>query len=51
MYATDVRAAPWAGDVTKWPRRNLNLPLAARARVGHIRAYGAVAEWLKAAVC
>ena len=28
-----------------------NLPLAARLRVGHIRLNGAVAEWLKAAVC
>ena len=28
-----------------------NLPLAARARVGHIGLDGAVAEWLKAAVC
>jgi hypothetical protein len=35
----------------KWPRRNLNLPLAAGPRVRHIRADGAVAEWLKAAVC
>jgi hypothetical protein len=35
----------------KWPRRNLNLPLAAGPRVRHIRAHGAVAEWLKAAVC
>ena len=40
-----------SGAATKWPRRNLNLPLAARARVGHIRRNGAVAEWLKAAVC
>ena len=40
-----------SGAATKWPRRNLNLPLAARARVGHIRHNGAVAEWLKAAVC
>ena len=32
-------------------RRNLNLPLAAGPRVRHIRADGAVAEWLKAAVC
>ena len=40
-----------SGSATKWPRRNLNLPLAARARVGHIRHNGAVAEWLKAAVC
>ena len=39
------------GTATKWPRRNLNLPLAARPRVGHIRSHGAVAEWLKAAVC
>jgi hypothetical protein len=29
----------------------LNLPLAARPRVGHIRLTGDVAEWLKAAVC
>ena len=28
-----------------------NLPLAARPRVGHIGLDGAVAEWLKAAVC
>ena len=28
-----------------------NLPLAARPCVGHIRLNGAVAEWLKAAVC
>ena len=31
--------------------RNPNLTLAARACVGHIRPHGAVAEWLKAAVC
>jgi hypothetical protein len=36
---------------SKWPWRNLNLPLAAGPRVRHIRADGAVAEWLKAAVC
>jgi hypothetical protein len=36
---------------TKWPGANLNLPLAARPCVGHIRPHGAVAEWLKAAVC
>ena len=35
----------------QWPWRNLNLPLAAGPRVRHIRAHGAVAEWLKAAVC
>jgi hypothetical protein len=35
----------------KWPRPNLNLPLAAGPHVRHIRAHGAVAEWLKAAVC
>jgi len=28
-----------------------NLPLAARPWVGHIGPVGAVAEWLKAAVC
>jgi hypothetical protein len=39
------------GGATKSTRRNLKLPLAARAGVGHIRANGAVAEWLKAAVC
>jgi hypothetical protein len=32
-------------------RRNLKLLLAAGPRVRHIRAHGAVAEWLKAAVC
>ena len=31
--------------------RNPNLPLAARPGLGHIRPNGAVAEWLKAAVC
>jgi hypothetical protein len=36
---------------SKWPRRNLNLALAAGPRVRHIRVHGAVAEWLKAAVC
>ncbi len=30
---------------------NFNLPLAARASLGHIRRTGDVAEWLKAAVC
>lgn len=39
------------GSASKWPWRILNLPLAARPRLRHIRAYGAVAEWLKAAVC
>ena len=38
-------------QTSKWFRRNLNLPLAAGPRVRHIRADGAVAEWLKAAVC
>jgi len=39
--------------VTKWPSNSaaLNLPLAARPRVGHIGLTGDVAEWLKAAVC
>ena len=46
-----ARSAGVTGGVTKWSRRNLNLPLAARPRVGHIRPCGAVAEWLKAAVC
>jgi hypothetical protein len=41
----------WGGNATKWPQRDLNLPLAAGPRVGHIGPYGAVAEWLKAAVC
>ena len=40
-----------SAGASKWPRRNLNLPLAAGPRVRHIRADGAVAEWLKAAVC
>jgi hypothetical protein len=40
-----------SASAPKWPRRNLNLPLAAGPRVRHIRAHGAVAEWLKAAVC
>jgi hypothetical protein len=39
------------GNVTKWPQRDPNLPLAASPRVGHIGPHGAVAEWLKAAVC
>ena len=40
-------------EVTKWLANSAaaNLPLAARPRVGHIRLNGAVAEWLKAAVC
>ena len=38
LYLADNPAAP-------------NLPLAARAGVGHIRVAGDVAEWLKAAVC
>ena len=42
---------PRSEGAPKWPRRNLNLPLAAGPRVRHIRADGAVAEWLKAAVC
>ena len=42
--------APRTGT-SKGFRRNLNLPLAAGPRVRHIRADGAVAEWLKAAVC
>ena len=42
---------PRSDGAPKWPRRNLNLPLAAGPRVRHIRADGAVAEWLKAAVC
>src|ERR1700730_9508041 len=39
--------------VTKWLLNSaaLNLPLAARPRVGHIGLTGDVAEWLKAAVC
>jgi hypothetical protein len=50
ISAVRAECAPSAGT-SKWPRRNLNLPLAAGARVRHIRADGAVAEWLKAAVC
>jgi hypothetical protein len=39
--------------VRKWLSNSaaLNLPLAARPRVGHIGLTGDVAEWLKAAVC
>ena len=39
--------------VVKWLANSAarNLPLAASPRVGHIRLTGAVAEWLKAAVC
>src|SRR5579863_10214561 len=33
------------------PAAVFNLLLAAQPAVGHIRAHGAVAEWLKAAVC
>ena len=42
-----------SSGVPKWPANSAaaNLPLAARPRVGHIRLNGAVAEWLKAAVC
>jgi hypothetical protein len=40
-----------AGTITKSPRHDCNLPLAARPRVGHIGRAGDVAEWLKAAVC
>jgi hypothetical protein len=40
-----------SAGISEWPWRNLNLPLAAGPRVRHIRANGAVAEWLKAAVC
>ena len=39
------------GNATKWPQRDLNLPLAASPPLGHIGAIGDVAEWLKAAVC
>ena len=41
-----AQAVQIAGNSADW-----NLPLAARARVGHIGLTGAVAEWLKAAVC
>jgi hypothetical protein len=41
LYGSDMARNSAAG----------NLPLAARPRVGHIRLNGAVAEWLKAAVC
>jgi hypothetical protein len=37
--------------LSAWNWVTCNLLLAARARVGHIRHNGAVAEWLKAAVC
>ena len=49
--AVRMRNAGEAPASPQWPRRNLNLPLAAGPRVRHIRAHGAVAEWLKAAVC
>jgi hypothetical protein len=49
-YAGPEAPAP-LNQTSKWFRRNLNLPLAAGPRVRHIRADGAVAEWLKAAVC
>jgi hypothetical protein len=49
--AIGPQTGPLLDDATEWPPRDLNLPLAARPRVGHIRPYGAVAEWLKAAVC
>jgi hypothetical protein len=41
-----AHAVQIAGNSADW-----NLPLAACARVGHIGLTGAVAEWLKAAVC
>src|SRR5664279_2861764 len=37
--------------IMAYDSRGRHLPLAARARVGHIGLSGAVAEWLKAAVC
>jgi hypothetical protein len=52
--------APSPSGFARWPlleppiaRKTaaLNLPLAARPCVGHIRLTGDVAEWLKAAVC
>ena len=53
--ARDWRAGLARGGMAKrsaiTKSRNLNLPLAARPCVGHIRPHGAVAEWLKAAVC
>jgi hypothetical protein len=50
-----AQAAPLPGycgghDVTDMAR-DMNLPLAAGPRVGHIGPAGDVAEWLKAAVC
>ncbi len=39
------------GSNCAWVSGNFNLPLAARASLGHIRRTGDVAEWLKAAVC
>jgi hypothetical protein len=37
--------------IMAYDSRGRHLPLAARPRVGHIGLTGAVAEWLKAAVC
>jgi len=63
MFSTAVaqKARKWGPQaLSQRPNRSIdqvrnraiwNLLLAARARVGHIRRNGAVAEWLKAAVC
>ena len=48
---TSLASAPYQAPPLNGARPNPNLPLAARPRVGHIRPNGAVAEWLKAAVC
>lgn len=49
-HQTGPASAP-VGHRHQMALRNPHLVLAARPRVGHIRPHGAVAEWLKAAVC
>ena len=54
LWAGIARTARSPGDLDGQTTGNLatcNLPLAARPGVGHIGPNGAVAEWLKAAVC
>jgi hypothetical protein len=53
-FPTSIRREYGADFPTRFKARaevRSNLPLAARPCVGHIGANGAVAEWLKAAVC
>jgi hypothetical protein len=47
---TPLRPPPLTKTGCDWEPGS-NLSLAARPRVGHIGLNGAVAEWLKAAVC